>query len=90
MLFAYTISMLPSSAPNSRRDNVLQLPTKNFAKKTKLYAFAMRRPHSAVSFFADQRLCFAYRSTKPVRIKVPPAKVHHAGDWYVGSLCHAQ
>ena len=43
MLFAYAISMLPSSAPNSRRDNVLQLPTKNFAKKTKLYAFAMRK-----------------------------------------------
>jgi len=42
-LFAYAISMLPSSAPNSRRDNVLQLPTKNFAKKTKLYAFAMQR-----------------------------------------------
>ena len=43
MLFAYEISMLPSSAPNSRRDNVLQLPTKNFAQKTKLYAFAMQR-----------------------------------------------
>jgi len=43
LLFAYAISTVPSSAPNSRRDNVLQLPTKNFAKKTKLYAFAMRR-----------------------------------------------
>jgi len=42
LLFAYAISMLSSSAPNSRRDNVLQLPTKNFAKKTKLYAFAMQ------------------------------------------------
>jgi len=42
LLFAYAISTLPSSAPNSRRDNVLQLPTKNFAKKTKLYAIAMQ------------------------------------------------
>ena len=42
LLFAYAISTLPSLAPNSRRDNVLQLPTKNFAKKTKLYAFAMQ------------------------------------------------
>ena len=48
LLFAYAISTLPSSAPNSRRDNVLQLPTKNFAKKTKLYAFAMQ---------SDMRLC---------------------------------
>ena len=43
LLFAYAISTLPSSGPNSRRDNLLQLPTKNFAKKTKLYAFAMQR-----------------------------------------------
>ena len=48
LLFAYAISTLPSSAPNSRRDNVLQLPTKNFAKKTKLYAFAMQQQNGEV------------------------------------------
>jgi len=50
LLFAYAISTLPSSAPNSRRDNVLQLPTKNFAKKTKLYAFAMQKTTPITSF----------------------------------------
>ena len=72
LLFAYAISMLSSSAPNSRRDNVLQLPTKNFAKKTKLDAFAMQRAHSVVRCTTLPMVNTHLRTNTEIAIRVSP------------------